>query len=51
MYNLASDIGETKNVAKEHPEIVKRIAEIMQKEHTYSEEFSFSFEKVNATNN
>ena len=51
LYNLASDIGETKNVAKEHPEIVKRIAEIMQKEHAYSEEFSFSFEKVNATNN
>ena len=43
--NLTSDIGETKNVAAENPEMVKKIAEIMNKEHTFSEEFPFVYEK------
>lgn len=45
LYNLAIDIGEQQNVAKENPEIVQNISKIMDKEHTYSEEFSFEFEK------
>ena len=45
LYNLASDIGEEKNVANENPEIVERITNIMNREHTYSKEFSFGYEK------
>jgi arylsulfatase A-like enzyme len=45
LYNLDSDIGEQNNVADENPKIVKKIANIMEKEHTYSNEFSFEYEK------
>ncbi|MDD7884784.1 arylsulfatase [Flavivirga sp. 57AJ16] len=45
LYNLVSDIGEENNVADENPEIVEQIANIMEKEHTYSEAFSFGYEK------
>jgi len=45
LYNLANDIGEQNNIAKDHPEIVDKILHIMEKEHTYSEEFSFKYEK------
>lgn len=31
LYDLKKDIGETKNLAKEHPEIVKELAEILRK--------------------
>lgn len=34
LYNIKKDIGETKNVAKQHPEIVTRIKEIIQEAHT-----------------
>lgn len=44
LYNLASDIGETTNVAEKNPEIVEQIANIMANEHIYSKEFSFEFE-------
>ena len=44
LYNLASDIGEEKDVANEYPEIVERITNIMNREHTYSKEFSFKYE-------
>jgi hypothetical protein len=30
LYNLADDIGETKNVAAEHPEIVKEMTSLLQ---------------------
>jgi arylsulfatase A len=39
LYNLATDIGEQHDVAERHPEIVQRIAAIMQREHTRSETF------------
>ena len=39
LYNLKTDIGETTNVATEHPEIVARIEQIMRDEHTVSREF------------
>jgi arylsulfatase A len=45
LYNLTSDIGEKNNVADENPEILEQIANIMDREHTYSKEFSFGFEK------
>jgi arylsulfatase A-like enzyme len=34
LYNLATDIGEQHDVADRHPEIVQRIAAILQDEHT-----------------
>jgi arylsulfatase A-like enzyme len=36
LYNLKDDLGETKNVAAEHPEVVKAIRAIMEKEHVPS---------------
>lgn len=45
LYNLASDIGEEIDVANENPEIVDKIVSIMNKEHIYSKEFSFGYEK------
>jgi arylsulfatase A len=39
LYNLATDIGEQRDVAAEHPEVVRRVAEIMRREHTRSEIF------------
>jgi arylsulfatase len=39
LYNLATDIGEQHDMAAQHPEIVRRIAEIMRREHTPSETF------------
>jgi arylsulfatase len=39
LYNLADDIGEKKNVATGHPDIVARIAKIMADNHTPSELF------------
>ena len=41
LYNLADDIGETTDIAADHPEIVERIRTIMQSEHTPSELFPF----------
>lgn len=39
LYNLKDDIGETKDVAKEHPDIVARMLKIMKEQHTPSKEF------------
>jgi len=39
LYNLASDLGEKNNVAAAHPDIVKRIGEIMTAARTESAEF------------
>ncbi len=39
LYDLATDIGETTDVADEHPEIVKRIAHIMKTARTPSKYF------------
>ena len=41
LYNLADDIGETRNVAEKHPEIVKKIEQIMKEARTDSEIFKF----------
>ena len=39
LYNLAEDRAETTNVAAEHPEIVEKLAAIMQSQHVKSELF------------
>lgn len=42
LYNLKTDLGETLNLAKQHPEIMKQIQDIMSKAHTPSTLFTFS---------
>ncbi len=44
LYDLASDMGETTDIASQYPEIVKRMEEIMKEAHTPSEIFPFAFE-------
>jgi arylsulfatase A len=44
LYDLSADIGETTDVATNHPDIVERIEEIMKEAHTPSEVFPFVFE-------
>jgi len=39
LYNLAEDVGEKKNVAADHPELVKKAEEIMAAQHVPSEKF------------
>lgn len=47
LYNLAEDIGETNNVAAEHPEVVARLVDIVYNEHRPSEFFEVTLpEKV-----
>lgn len=41
LYDLKNDIGETRDVAAEHPDVVERIAQIMTREHTDSPIFKF----------
>ena len=31
LYDLSTDLGETKNIAQEHPEIVKELSELLTK--------------------
>ena len=39
LYNLAQDVSESKNVAKDHPELVKELTEMMSAVRTPSSEF------------
>ena len=39
LFNLKQDIGETKNIAEKHPDVVKRIAPLFKEAHTPSERF------------
>lgn len=39
LYNLKADIGETINIANQHPEIVAKIEEYMKTAHTPSQLF------------
>lgn len=41
LYNLTEDIGEGKNVAAEHPELIKKMETILKEERTPSERWSF----------
>ncbi len=42
LYDLNTDIGEDKNVANQHPEVVKELLELMAKARTPSDVFTFS---------
>lgn len=46
LYNLSTDIHEDRNIAKEHPKVLKELSAIMQKSRTESVEFPF-IENVN----
>ncbi len=39
LYNLKNDIGETKDVAAEHPDIIAQMENLMREQHTPSAEF------------
>jgi hypothetical protein len=41
LYNLASDIGEVKNVAAENPKLVKELLQLMNSARVESEDFPF----------
>lgn len=45
LFNLADDLGETRNVAAKYPKVVERIAQIMTAEHTPSKIFPFEREE------
>lgn len=45
LYNLKDDIGETRDVAGEHPDVVDAMMQIMRNEHVKSSLFPFEFEK------
>ncbi len=48
LFNLAEDIGESNNVAAKHPDVVKKIDEIMTQGRTTSKEFPFPGEKADS---
>ena len=39
LYNLKNDLGQTHDVAAEHPEIVGKIERLMREQHTPSQDF------------
>ena len=39
LYNLKEDIGETKDIAANHPDVVKRITPLFKEAHKPSERF------------
>lgn len=47
LYNLENDLEEQNDLSADYPDIVEKISEIMKKEHTKSEVFSFGFELSN----
>ena len=51
LYNLKSDPAETKNVAKQHPELIKQVEKAFQKEHQQNSRFQFHWEKTSQRKN
>ena len=49
LYDLNNDPGEKNNVASQHPDIVKQLSEIMEKEHRPSTLFPFKYEEKSVT--
>ena len=45
LYDLSSDEGETNDISASHPDIIKRMEEIMKEAHTPSDIFAFTYEK------
>jgi hypothetical protein len=39
LFDLAKDLGEKKNLAAEHPEIVERLSDLMESSRTESKEW------------
>lgn len=46
LYDLSTDIGETRDVAARHPALVRRVAEVMRREHVESEDWPLSTTKA-----
>ena len=46
LYRLTDDLGEENNLADQHPEIVKKMEDIMRQAHQYSEIFPSKYEKA-----
>jgi len=46
LYNLETDIRESKDVSSQHPEIVKKIEDIMKKEHVPSNNERFKIKQI-----
>ncbi len=44
LYNLEDVPSETNNVADKHPDVLNRMKDIMEQEHTTSKNFPFRFE-------
>jgi arylsulfatase A-like enzyme len=44
LYDLSTDVGETKNISSTHPDIVKKMEELMKQAHKPSEVFPFAYE-------
>jgi len=42
LYDLRTDIGETRDVAARHPALVRRAEEVMRREHVESEDWPVS---------
>ena len=43
LYDLSEDIGETNDIAAEHPDIIKKVKEIVKKEHVESQNPNWRF--------
>jgi arylsulfatase A len=46
LYDLKTDIGETRDLAARHPALARRAEEIMRREHVESEEWPLSTTKA-----
>lgn len=46
LYDLSKDISETKNIAAQHVDVVKKAADLMRSERVRSEHFQFQYEKM-----
>lgn len=46
LYNLNQDVGETKNLAEQHPEKVKQMTKVMQQAHTEPRDFPQTLKPV-----
>jgi arylsulfatase A-like enzyme len=45
LYNLATDIGETQNIAQQHPDILAKMEKLLEESHTESAEFPLKAKK------
>lgn len=50
LYDLSIDKDEEYNIAEEHPDIIQKISNIMEREHSVSNIFRFESEAINSSN-